>query len=138
MRPTLAAVAALALMALSSCGTMQPAMARDAGQWSDANARIGEWYRSLTQPDRPEVSCCGEADAYWADEFERDGDDIVAIITDDREDAPLKRPHIEPGTKIKVPAHKLKWDQGNPTGHGVIFINAGLGVIYCYVTPSGM
>jgi hypothetical protein len=30
----------------------------------------------------------------------------------------------------------MKWDQGNPTGHGIIFIGAG-GSLYCYVAPGG-
>jgi hypothetical protein len=31
----------------------------------------------------------------------------------------------------------MKWDAGNPTGHGVIFIGVG-GQVYCYVTPGGV
>jgi hypothetical protein len=38
-----------------------------------------------------------------------------------RDDAPLGRPHIPSGTRIPVPNHRIKWDQGNPTGHGWIF-----------------
>jgi len=45
--------------------------ARDLGQWDDpANADIKKWYQDLKQPDNLAVSCCGEADAYWADAFE--------------------------------------------------------------------
>ena len=82
----------------------------------------------------------GEADAYWADSFEVEGDHYVAIISDERPDGPLSRGHIEPGTKIPVPNHKIKWDQGNPTGHGVIFVRpAGDGFwVYCYVPPGGV
>ena len=60
----------------------------------------------------------------------------VAIITDDRPDGPLGRPHREAGEKIVVPNNKIKWDAGNPTGHGVIFIGGG-DQVYCYVTPGG-
>jgi hypothetical protein len=67
------------------------------------------------------MSCCAEADAYWADSFEVDGDRYVAIITDERPDGPLGRPHRESGEKIVVPNHKIKWDDGNPTGHGIIY-----------------
>jgi hypothetical protein len=81
------------------------------------------------------VSCCGEADAYWADSFEVDGDRYVAIITDDR-DMP-GRPSIAAGTKFAVPNYKMKWDEGNPTGHGVIFIGTH-GQIYCYIAPGGV
>ena len=31
----------------------------------------------------------------------------------------------------------MKWDEGNPTGHGIIFIGTG-GQVYCYVTPGGV
>jgi hypothetical protein len=31
----------------------------------------------------------------------------------------------------------MKWDEGNPTGHGIIFIGAQRQV-YCYVTPGGV
>jgi hypothetical protein len=112
------------------------ALARDNGQWANTDAAVSQWYRSLKQPDYPRLSCCGEADAYHADSFEVQGDQYIAIITDTREDAPLGRPHIPPGTKVVVPSYKLKFDAGNPTGHGVIFIGTR-GQVYCYVTPGG-
>jgi len=31
----------------------------------------------------------------------------------------------------------MKWDKGNPTGHGIIFMGSGR-QIYCYVTPGGV
>jgi hypothetical protein len=78
-----------------------------------------------------------QSDAYWADSFEVDEDHYVAIITDERPDGPLGRPHRELGEKIVVPNHKIKWDEGNPTGHGIIFIGIG-GQVYCYVPPGGV
>jgi hypothetical protein len=113
-----------------------PAPARNDGQWEATPEHVRSWYRGLKQPDHPRVSCCGEADAYWADSFEVDGEHYVAIITDERDDAPLGRPHLAPGTRIVVPNHKLKYDAGNPTGHGVIFLSATRHV-YCYVAPGG-
>src|SRR6267142_6169928 len=67
--------------------------ARDLGQWDDpANAYLKRWYQDLKQPDNPAASCCGEADAYWADAFEATSDgEYVAIITDPRDDKPLVR-----------------------------------------------
>ena len=96
-----------------------PLSARDLGQWRSSNPSVSHWYKSLMQPDNPTISCCGGADAYYADVFETDGDRYVAIITDTRDDAPLGRHHVEPGTRIVVPNTKLKVDSGNPTGHGV-------------------
>ena len=114
-----------------------PAAARDLGQWQDQPAYLRQWFQKLMQPDNPIMSCCGEADAYWADSFEVDDDRYVAIITDERPDGPLGRPHRNVGEKIVVPNNKIKWDEGNPTGHGVIFIG-NAGQVYCYVTPGGV
>src|SRR5260370_38224742 len=77
------------------------------------------------EPDNPRVSCCGESDAFEADSYEVEGDHYVAIITDGKGTIPN-------GTKIPVPNHKMKWDDGNPTGHGIIFIGTH-GQIFCYV-----
>jgi hypothetical protein len=49
------------------------------------------------------------------DVLEVDENRYVAIITDGKGVIPN-------GTKILVPNQKLKWDAGNPTGHGIIFI----------------
>jgi hypothetical protein len=112
--------------------------ARDLGQWDDpANADLKKWYRELTQPDNPAVSCCGEADAYWADAFEATaGGDYIAVITDPRDDEPLGRRHRDVGTRIVVPKNKIKWNEGNPVGHGLIFINRADSV-FCYLPPLG-
>src|SRR5262249_8782383 len=90
-----AVVAALAL--LSPFGWTP---VRDLGQWEGTDPVIASWFKNLRQPDAPSVSCCGESDAYYADSFEIDGDKYVAIITDERPDGPLARPHIPPGTRI--------------------------------------
>ena len=104
------------------------ALARDANQWQDP--RVKEWFENLKQPDHPRVSCCGEADAFEADNFEVVGDHYVAIITNGKGVMPS-------GTRIDVPNQKMKWDRGNPTGHGIIFIGSQ-GQVYCYVTPGGV
>jgi hypothetical protein len=110
--------------------------ARDLGQWEAVDPAIREWYQALMQPDVPTASCCGEADAYWADEVHvRDGKTYV-IITDDRPDEPRGRPHVDIGTEIEVPDNKLKWDKANPTGHGIVFLSRG-GYVFCYVQPGG-
>jgi hypothetical protein len=89
------------------------------------------------QPDVPSASCCGEADAYWADEIHvRDGK-TYAIVTDDRPDEPRGRPHVDIGTEIEIPDHKLKWDKSNPTGHGIVFLSRTR-YVFCYVQPGGV
>jgi hypothetical protein len=111
--------------------------AKDLGQWSNADPEIRKWYEDLRQPDMPAASCCGAADAYWADSFETSPDgEYVAIITDPRDDEPLKRQHIDIGTKIVVPNNKLNKDS-NPTGHGIIFLSTGR-YVYCYIAPGGV
>jgi len=116
---------------------MDRAHARDLGQWEAADPEIRRWYEALMQPDVPTASCCGEADAYWADEIHvRDGK-TFATITDDRPDAPRGRPHIDVGTEVEIPTNKLKWDRSNPTGHGVVFLSRN-GYVFCYVQPGGV
>src|SRR5258708_3014915 len=97
-----------------------PAVARDLGQWDNQPIAVRQWFQGLMQPDNPYVSCCGEADAFEADTFEVIGDQYVAVITNGKGVIP-------DGTRIPVPNQKLKWDRGNPTGHGVIFIGSGGG-----------
>ena len=108
------------------------AHARDGGQWGALDAAVSEWFRTLMQPDNPAVSCCGEADAYEADSFEVEGDHYVAVVTAHRAVS-----NIPVGTRIPVPNKKMKWDQGNPTGHGIIFVGTQ-GQVFCYVTPGGI
>jgi hypothetical protein len=112
--------------------------ARDNGQWENCDLTMRQWFWTLMQPDHPTSSCCGEADAYWADGLEVKGGLVIAIITDTRPDEPLGRPHVPVGARFVVPPEKLKWDRGNPTGHIVIFLNVYDGEVYCYVTGTGI
>lgn len=111
--------------------TISLALARDNGQWEQSDPAISAWYRSLMRPDNPNIPCCSFADAYYADKIVVRGDKTFAVITDDRPDEPLGRPHIPAGTEFEIPANKLKWDRGNPTGHNVLFVGAG--GVYCFV-----
>jgi hypothetical protein len=106
------------------------AVARDNGQWEGSPPEVRRWSQGLRQPDNPAASCCGEANAYEADIFEVETDHYVAIITDGKGDIPN-------GTKIAIPNNKMKWDEGNPTGHGIIFIGLQ-GQVFCYVAPGGV
>ena len=93
---------------------------------------LDQWYSGLMQPDNPSVSCCGKADAYWCDTINVKDGKTFCTITDDRPDAPLKRPPVPIGTEIEIPNHKLKWDRGNPTGHAVVFLSSS-GSVFCFV-----
>lgn len=112
--------------------------ARDNSNYAGVAPNIRNWYQSLMQPDNPSISCCGEADAFEADEYEVQGNSYVAIITDGKGTIPN-------GTRILVPNKKIKWDKGNPTGHGIIFLGSGQASprlndwpVYCYVIPAGI
>ena len=108
----------------------------DAGQWGDQDPALRKWYEELMRPDAPTSSCCGEADAYFCDDYDiRDGEPSC-VITDDRPDEPRRRPHVDLGTVIRIPPVKLKWDRGNPTGRGVVFLSRQ-GYVFCYVQPGG-
>lgn len=123
----LIAMAVLCLFALA------PASARDYGQWSNQSDIVRDWYATLMQPDNPTVSCCGEADGYWADQVETAPDgSLIAVVTDDRPDEPLHRHHVDIGTRIPVPQAKIKFDRGNPTGHIIIFLSYS-NQPFCYV-----
>jgi len=129
---------AAAILVLS--GLVHSTLAREGGDWAATPTSVRDWFATFMQPDNPAVSCCGEADAYWADTYEVEGDEYVAIITDDRDeiyDERVGRVTREAGTKIPVPNRKLKWDDGNPTGHGVVFLSSG-GSVICYLPPGGV
>jgi hypothetical protein len=93
-------VPAITIFLILQCLASAP-QARDFGQWGNVDSEISKWFRALMQPDTwPPVSCCGEADAYWADKFEiGPNGQTIAIITDDRDDGPLMRVHEEIGKK---------------------------------------
>lgn len=115
-----------------------PAHPREGGQWDESDLERRQWFSRQMMPDNPPVRCCGEADAYYADKFEVSGDTFYAVITDDRDDAPLNRPHIAPGTRIEIPAHKFNDPRKdpNPTGHGIVFVTTSLQVL-CYFNMPG-
>ena len=68
--------------------------------------------------------------AFEADNYEVQEDHYVAIITDGKG-------VFATGTRIPVPNGKMKWDEGNPTGHGIIFIGTQ-GQVFCYIAPGGV
>lgn len=123
-------------LALVAALIVTGAAAGDLGQWDASEPQIRAWFRSLKMPDNAAMSCCGEADAYWADSYEVLGDQYVAIITDERHvEGRVAR---EVGTRIVIPPHKVKHDQGNPTGHGIVFLAPWSSEVWCYLPPGGV
>jgi hypothetical protein len=122
---------------------LHAAYGRDLGQWENSPAEVRAWFRSLKQPDSLgslfPTSCCGEGDAYWADEYHitEDGK-LIAVITDDRDDGPLQRFHVPIGTRFVVPNNKIvdaTKQGGNPTGHTIIFLG-GISLINNQSNPA--
>lgn len=101
-----------------------------------------EWIENVKQPDT-RISCCGDGDAFVADDFEvGPHGEFYAIITGDypeeQTDPPGARQPITRGSKILIPPNKLnraREDGGNPSGHGVVFIGAS-GTVLCYFGPT--
>ena len=124
------------LVGLALLGMLAFVLARDNGQWEEVehSPEVQAWFRSLVQPDTVGrtgfgtggTSCCGESDGYYADEVRyRDGK-MFAVITDERDDGPLNRPHEDIGREYEVPISKIVGPEqqlrGNPTGHVIIFL----------------
>jgi hypothetical protein len=91
-RATIALPKATILLGLGSMLAAMSAQSRDLGQWRDNDPAIRRWFQQLIQPDTlgtaNPASCCGEGDGYYADEVHVEGDLVVAVITDDRDDRP--------------------------------------------------
>lgn len=109
-------------------------------------AACSAWISGVHQP-KSKTACCGEGDAYIADDWEQGPDGgWVAIITrdypawqaDDGEGSSVTIPAVPKGTRIPVPKGRIDDEhQGNPTGHGVIFMNSWTGKtgnVLCYFT----
>jgi hypothetical protein len=95
------------------------------------------WYQTLMMPDNPSVRCCGQDDEYRCDAFVRNGETWCRVT--DRRVIP-GRPAVAVGTEIFIPPHKYKYDQGNPTGHTLVFgrPQGDDFYVYCFVQGTGI
>lgn len=143
-------------------GEVDMPQAKDA-PWADVDRKVlGSWFETLHQEFESEDvdgesgyrSCCGLGDAYEADiiETSKDGKELYAIITDGREFCYTKhygkpdgqdatrtacRKDIPEGTRLLIPQKTRINRQGNPSGHGVVFISqADLKTVFCFVTGA--
>lgn len=111
-----------------------------------------EWIEGVLIPSK-KSKCCGEADAFITDAFERTDKGFVAVITrdypsydaDDGEGGTVKVPAVPKGTRIPIPNEKINEEEfrrGNPTGHGIVFMGPGSDddgdgwTVYCYFSPT--
>ena len=105
--------------------------ARDLGQWEGGDPAIRQWYQSLMQPDVPTSSCCGEADAYWADEIHvRNG--RTSCASPMTPGWPLAGRTSKPEIEIALQA---QMGPVQSTGHGIVFMSR-TGYVFCYVQPG--
>lgn len=95
------------------------------------------------------IPCCGQADAYEADDFlVIDGVPYAVLTCNDPEDCREIAGKIprEPGSRFKIPAAKTlaNHDPVNNTGHGWIWISPsttdrdGEPIVYCWAAPPGL
>jgi predicted RNA-binding protein with TRAM domain len=106
----------------------------------DHSKPLVKWFDTVQRPDARPATCCGLADAYEGDVYVNRGDHYDVTITDGSEitypDGTHRLP-IANGTVVNVPIAKVTQPKdGNPTGHGVLFITVQDGKplgTYCFV-----
>jgi len=137
------------LFLLSSCQV--PAYARPADKWAQASPERQEFFKKAMRPDlvskegKLESPCCGEADAYEADDFETEEGNLYAILTCSEEDENGVCPEVQgrtyraPGTRILIPPEKIlpPHTPTNRTGHGWVFMSGSGNYVFCYALPGG-
>jgi hypothetical protein len=88
-------------------------------------------YQGLMMTDCPTASCCSEVDAHWCDSILVNDGKNFCTISHDRDNIRLKRTPVPIGAEIEIPDNKLTRKDGNPTGHGVAFLNTD-GFVHCF------
>jgi hypothetical protein len=114
----------------------------------DPNSPVTKWFEEQQRPDTP-GSCCGKADAYPVDRYQKNADHTYTVwIADGRAivypDGSRRDPWDE-SVPITVPENKVNKeddDLDNPTNHGWLFFRTStpkdVGTIYCFIRhPQG-
>lgn len=137
----------LGLLGALFLGSIVKVHAREGGEFNN-DPEVREWFKHLMRPDIKDSPCCGEADGYWCDIIHVRGDKVYCSITDDRDDAPRGRPHIDIGTEIEIPPEKMKWGPhdpdksppSNPTGHSMVFLGGSAygRYVFCFISGTGI
>jgi hypothetical protein len=112
--------------------------------------RCDDWISSVQRPDIRGASCCGDGDAFIADDFELGPKgELYAIITGDYHDVqypgtelddgslPPLPYSVKRGTRILIPKEKrnIAPEDANRSGHGVVFLMPSDGSVLCYFAP---
>lgn len=110
------------------------------------------WISTVKRPDYRMASCCGDGDAFIADDFELDKDgnlyaiisldypDIAPGYSEDVDGMPIQgvpTTGLHRGTRILVPPEKRNVlpEDANRSGHGVVFLFPGTMTVLCYFAP---
>lgn len=99
---------------------------------------IRKWYANAKTPGSSPyiVSCCGEGDAYWVETISVGEKGIRVKIVDDRK---IQNRMVRDGQIIFVPYERFDdKQQGNPTGHEIIFLSGDATTVYCFFPNGGV
>lgn len=115
----------------------------------DPSAPAVKWFEKLERPDQRPNSCCGKADAYPVDRYQKNSDHTFTVWVADgsalkypdgttRDEWDTSVPIIVPDTKVNDESDDLD----NPTEHGWLFFRPStkrdVGTIYCFIRhPNG-
>jgi hypothetical protein len=134
-----------------------PAAAFDHG--FDHFTERSKWFDQLKRPDYYPHPCCGAADGYEADIYQRNPDGSYDVVITDGSEITFPdgstRPGLPNGSKVHVPANRINppsETKDNPTGHAWLFVSimrsydedhpggnaATPGIVYCFCPlPEG-
>lgn len=89
-----------------------------------------KWFGQLLRHDKMPEPCCGKADAYAADTYNRNPDGSYDVTITDGAAVTFpdgtERPEIENGSVVHVPWNKINppsETMSNPTGHAWLFVS---------------
>lgn len=116
-----AVIAALVLCALSSCGTLAPALATWKPEYAQASPEVQAWYREaeLTAEARlrfPFIKCCDHADVVRT-KFQ--------VNKTDGGDEWFYEPLDAPGHMKRIPPDIIHWGETAPGGQPTLFVFGG-------------
>lgn len=96
-----------------------------------------DWVSTVKRPDIRTASCCGDGDAFIADDFKLIDGELYAIISLDYTDSNGVMA-LAKGTEIHIPREKINVapEDANRSGHGVVFLITYNGnYVLCYFPP---
>jgi hypothetical protein len=121
--------------------------ARPSEKWAQASPERQEFFKKAMRPDYlpSQYPCCGESDAYEADDFETDPDGNLYAILTCNDEATCQPPDADKaialGTRILIKPEKLlpppPTEPANLTGHGIVFVTADGRNVFCFALPGG-